>query len=338
MAKKRSTNVEEAARLADELIAAQAARKAESNSQEDGDIKESQKLEDNDDLNIAQDENISTEDTSISDDYDLSSIEDSTVVENANSDSDKRIKELEHKYSVLQGKYSAETERLTQLLSTTMEELQRLRVQIEDVPSKKDDLSDDESGVENLKEQFPALYKSFLSLARSEAKNEVTKATKGTAEKVDTIMRQSEDERLNMYYGRLKEIVPAWEKINSHPVFLKWLSEMDEFSGTQRKVLLQSAFGRRDPVVTAKFFNAFIKEKGIKVKEKSTIADNIAPGSTGSNISNPSARNNSTKIPRSEISKFYQDKIQGRLSNMSEADIAKQEARYFQAVREGRVI
>ena len=319
MARPRKNKVEDAAKLADELIAAQAKLKDEGNEPA---------LEDEGTSPVDDLDGLPPDDLDESDDeWDLSRLDEGSPP--APDD-----KNLTHKLSVLQGKYNAETERLSTLLSQTMTEVQTLKAQLArrtEQPTG-DDLPDENVAIDSLKEQYPTLYKSFLALARAE----VAKAVKGTSEKVDQIVQQGADDRRSVYYTRLAEKVPHWDKINNHPAFLKWLDEMDEFSGATRKVLLGAAYNRTDYNTTAKIFNAFLKEKGIRVRGKqSEDAENIAPDTSGGGT-NRNLRSTEGFVARAEIDKFYQDKAHGRLTG-TEAEIAKKEARFFQAVREGKV-
>jgi hypothetical protein len=319
--KKVSNNVEDAAKLADELIALEAA--ARNGNSNDSALDENQVDESETNLDNAES----------NDTYDLSNLEDESNVVTEDKD-------LAHKYSVLQGKYEAETGRLSRELSQLNIELQALKVQLATKSSVSDpaldEASSDDAGVEALREQYPELYKGFLLLARQEAKAEVTRSFKGTSEKVDAIVRESDETKKANYYTKLSELVPAWEQINNHPSFAKWLIEPDEFSGTNRRNLLGSAFNRLDAVTSAKFFNAFIKEKGIKVRGQSSNNDDIAPDTSGGNV-RPQSRIRAGEVTRAEMQQFYQDKAHGRLSG-TEAEINKREARFFQAVREGKVI
>jgi len=320
MGRPRKNKVEEAANLANELIAAQAALKTGNDELAPEDETPV------DELDIPDDS-----DSTDQGDFDLSALDEEEPAPIVQDD-----KKLAHQLSVLQGKYNAETERLSNLLSSTMTEVQNLKTQlVKKVPDASGlaDLSDDDASIETLKEQFPALYKSFMALARVEARREVSNATRGTSEKVDAIVQKGEVDSKNVYYSELTKALPLWEKINNHPSFGKWLNEPDEFSGTSRKNLLGAAYNRNDHVTTLKFFNAFMKEKGIRVKGRPDDSEDIAPDTSGGGRSNRSAPG---EITRAGIEKLYQDKARGKLS-MTDAEFAKIEARYFQAVREGKV-
>lgn len=316
---RKSSTVEEQAKLADELIQAQAKLRG-------GDNEPAPDDEDNE-LPPVDDSDDPPEDNEGLEGYDLSSLDEDEPPPQANKD-------LEHKLSVLQGKYNAETERLSTLLSQTMTELQTLKAQVNTRPHKQDeheDLPDEDTSVDALRATYPSLYKSFLKLA----KDEVMKATKGTQDKVEEITKQADEKRKEVYYSRLSEAVSSWEQINNHPSFLKWLNEPDEFSGTTRRNLLAAAHYRLDYKTTAKFFNTFIKEKGIRVKGKSNDSDELAPDTSGASV-NRSNRSTGGEVTRAQMQKFYQDKANGKITG-TQAEIDKMEAKFFQAVREGKV-
>jgi hypothetical protein len=313
---KKQQSVEEGARLAEELIRAQAELR---NKDEDESA-----LDDDTPVDDLHDDSLNLQDDLDGGDFDLSKLDDEV------DDEPPENKDLAHKFSVLQGKYNTETKRLSDLLSQTMAELQELKQRVPDKSSNIPDIIDDSVDVEKLKNQFPTIFNSLVALAKREAE----KATKGTVDKVDAIVQQTEVERKKSYYSNLTKEVPLWEKINVHPSWIKWLSEVDEFSGTTRQNLINAAYNRMDYITTAKFFRAFMAEKGIKVKDKSVNDDDIAPDVTGTSV-NRSTKQSKNKITRAYVEKFYKDKAQGKLIG-TEAEIAKQEAAIYQAVAEGR--
>ncbi len=263
------------------------------------------------------------------DELDLSSLE----VDDGLEDQPPEDAGLQHKYDVLEGKYRAETKRLSDMLSDTMAEVSDLKSQITQLKKSKSTETEpeDETAEEDLKAQYPALYKGLLAIARKEARSMV----KDTDSKVDDVIQQGEKARRLDYYNQLAKIVPAWEKLNAHPVFIRWLKERDEFSGTTRDNLITAAFNRFDYETTAKFFNAFIKEKGIKTRQNiDADEENIAPDTSGRGRPNRPA--GTPTFTRAQVAKFYQDRAQGRFNGTDE-DARKLESRIMQAVREGKV-
>jgi hypothetical protein len=325
---KKINTVVDAGKLADELIAIEAAKNKDPEDSAPENIQV--------DNPEGEDEPVSNADEDTMN-YDLSKLDEEELPP---EQIEREDKDLAHKFSVLQGKYNAETTRLSNLLSQTMTELQVLREQVaKQTPEPQvtvEDASGENAGIETLKEQYPELYKGFLNLARQEARIEVDRVVKGTNEKVDAITKDSFEAKQNTYYARLSEMVPSWEQINNHPAFAKWLNEPEEFSGTTRRNLLGAAYNRLDANTSAKFFKAFIAEKGIKFRgNQASEDDEIAPDTVSGNIGRGS-RVQTGEVTRAEMQKFYQDKAQGRLLG-TETEIAKKEARFFQAIREGKV-
>jgi hypothetical protein len=264
--------------------------------------------------------------------YDFSNLEDEPPVEQQPSN---ESKEIQRKYDVLQGMYNTETKRLSDLLAQTMQEVEVLKGKL-NKPSVPDEPAEDAS-IETLKEEYPALYKAFMALAKQEVQREVGSAMKDTTAKVDAIQQRTEVDSRNVYYQRLAELVPGYEQINSHPAFLKWLSEpVSELSPVPRRDFLTRAFNSMDAAGTAKFFNAFIKEKGVRVKGKFNPPDDIVAPDDSGNVARVNKAGTQGTVTRAEIAKFYQDKMAGLLPGTPE-EIAKREARIFQLVREGKV-
>jgi hypothetical protein len=305
----RKKQIEDAAREADKLIQQNAAALTDPDSAPDPELVDGEiELEDKGSQEMEG--------------YDLSNLDDEPAPQ-AQPD----VKDIQHKYEVLQGKYNAETQRLSDMLSKTMQEVEAFKTH---TPTKDDD---EEPEVDTFKEEYPALYKAILALAKKEVQSEVGKALKGTETKVDAMIQRSENDNKNLYYTRLAELVPGYEQINTHPAFLAWLSEpVSDLSTNSRRDFLSRAFNNLDAVATAKFFNAFIKEKGVRAKGKPPATDDIAPDSSG-NVERVN-RQQSGSISRAEIAKFFQDKMAGLIPK---EEAAKKEARIFQLVKEGKV-
>jgi hypothetical protein len=311
---KKTRTVDTENKTADELIQMQAELKGQQNQDEPA----PDELDINEPVDENPDDGASTND----DEFDLSSLD-------GLQDNEQQVDtELQHKYDVLQGKYTAETKRLSDMLSQTMAEVQELKTKLAQRVNVDEPI--DETAEENLKTQYPALYKGLLAIARKEARG----AAKDTDAKVENIIQDGEKSRRIEYYNQLNRLVPVWEKLNSHPVFIKWLGEKDTFSGTSRENLIKSAFNRYDYETTAQFFTTFMKEKGVRTRSEADTNEYIAPDTSGSG--RPQRGNPKTVITRAQIAKFYQDKSQGRFNGTDE-DARKFEARIMQAVKEGNV-
>ncbi len=311
--KKTVRTAEEAGQLADELIAENANKE--------------NALE----VEFSEDETPPVDEGVADDSIDLSSL-DEEAPEPEPEDPDK----LAHKLAVLQGKYNAETERLTAMLSQTMSELSALKTRSgsrnEDEIIASRTPANIDADLEKLKVEYPSLYKGMLAAAKSEAKKEV----EGTSQKMDAMIQQTVRDKRSNYYQELSTSLPMWQQINNHPAFFKWIDEPDGISGTPRRAFLADTFDRMDARGTLRFFNAFIKEKGIRVKGSSeSSSEDIAPDTSGVSV-NRKIGSQTGGITRAQIEKFYQDRAQNRFTG-TEEDARKYEAKIMQAVKEGKV-
>jgi len=289
---------------------------------EDGDAMEIPPEDDG----IAPDDPETPNDTLQDSDFDFSKLEDDVPQNPPPRPSD----DIAHKYDVLQGKYKAETDRLSAMLSQAMQRIGELESRSNN-PTESSTPPDSDTDLEDFKTNYPALFKGVYKLVQQEAGSMVKSAN----DKVERIQQESEQSKRQVYFDQLGKLVPGWEKLNSHPSFLKWLEAPDTFSGASKKHLLLTAFNRMDYNTTAKFFDAFIKEKGIRVREpQSSDTDDIAPDTSGVSVRNES-RNTAT-ITGAQIEKFYADRVQGRYQG-TEQDAIKFEARIMQAVKEGKI-
>ncbi len=321
--KKVAKNAEEAGQLADELIKAQSGNNMVQDEIHDDSLP--------DDSEIPLDETPEDED-----EFNLDKLnEEIPGLETPSPD------DWEHKYQVLQGKYNTEIPRLSDMLSKQMEDNQKLTARIEALEQRRQPELDDSQGagetsdddLKTLAEQYPALYKGILAAAKQEA----SKASKKVEGKVDTIARDYQAERKLKYYKDLTDSVPNWEKINAHPVFIKWLNERDRYSGQTKQNLLNNAFNGNDVSTTVTFFTDFMKEKGIRNSNSQVRdADEIAPSGSSAGTGGRIVRPGLTTITRAVIDKFYSDRARGRFSG-TEEEARKFEARIMQAVRDGKV-
>ncbi len=289
-----SRKAKEAGQKADELIAEQARIKAQNTEgnldQDDTDLDEPLAPTNPEvDLDLSQD-----------DDLNLDGIDD---------DQEKD----DHKYNVLQGKYNAETERLSNMLSQVMTENQQLKDRLDIISQGSNidlnNVASDDPDLESLKTEYPKLYKGFLALA----KNEMRGALKKTEDKVDGFVARSVVTEREKYYKELTGIIPQWNKINVHPSFTKWLMAKDKFSGQSKQSLLRSAYDRMDVEASAAFFESFMAEKGIK-NQNSEISDSesIAPNTSG--IGTGTRQIKPGSITRAEIAKCYSDRARGKFN------------------------
>lgn len=287
---------------------------------------------------------VKTDDEPPSDDMDVSSLSEDEVKDDGDDfDLSKLDKEVEddvtevdnqdfkHQYQVLQGKYNSELKRLSDELSRSLAANQQLMAEL----SKRNQAGplegDADEDLKDLKERFPNVYRGVMALLRNEASNLV----RGTEAKVDNVANKVVAAERSRYFDAISKAIPRWESINKHPVFLKWLSQKDRYTGAQRGALLNYAYNNMDAETTIKFFSDFMNEKGIRNKAaRESDDENVAPNTSGGN---PPPRREGGTITRSEIKNFYNDKAKGKYSG-SQDDAEKFERRIMTAIKEGKVL
>lgn len=161
-------------------------------------------------------------------------------------------------------------------------------------------------------------------------------------------VRQSQTlTQADMFYQKLKQVVPEWEQVNASPEFQSWLSEIDPQTGIQRQIYLNDAHSRWDVDRVAYIFrqgsgrqqqaaSAPNSTQTVTNSAASQLELQVAPGKTRV-TSNPTGQNQAKTYARSDISKFYDDYRRG-LYRGKEAEYAQIEQDIVAASREGRIV
>jgi hypothetical protein len=151
------------------------------------------------------------------------------------------------------------------------------------------------------------------------------------------------------FYEQLGSRVPDWQKINEQPRFHDWLLSEDPLSGLQRQTLLTDAHTNLNLERVVNFFEQWKREAGVanvpaasttptpqQASNVSKLERQIAPGRASAG-STPPAATAKKQWTRTEIAKFYADKMNGRYKGR-EAEARTLENDIFLAQREGRVV
>ena len=248
--------------------------------------------------------------------------------------------DFEQKYKTLQGKYTAELDRMNNLLSSTLSERERLAAQLESTrtPQLADPGNDETTRfIDELQSEYPTIAKGVEAMLKRDVRDRMAK-TEGA---VENLTRATDQVVADRYLSSLDSIMPSWRQIKDNPDFSKWLAQPDRYTGATRFQLLSGADSQRNPQTVAAFYEDFAREAGLLSDDGGTPApsrsapttQNISPTTTG----NPAPSTQSKGfITRDEITKFYRDRALGKFSG-SDEDAAKVEGRIMKAVREGKV-
>ena len=285
--------------------------------------------------------------------------------------------DFEHKYSVLKGKYDAEVPRLTADLRESNQQVRRLEDQLrklemtvatmQEVNKKPDKAADTENLItQDEIDQFgPDLIDLVNRVARQAVAPYVDKKVGEVAQNVKQVgesvasqqklVAQSAREKL---YERLDSAIGDWRDINRRPEFVGWLSEVDDFSGQPRGVLLRAAFERNDADRVIKFFKGFQKENAVetsdpeadapanqqatpKQESQQSLETLVAPGTPKTGSTGAQEGSGKGRIwTRKQISEFYAQKNEF-IKAYPNKDLPKRmveiERDLFDAQRENRI-
>lgn len=271
----------------------------------------------------------------------------------------------QQKYLTLKGKYDSEVPQLSvslrearAQLSETLSRVSALeqgQQQPQPAPTPQLPQITDED-IENFGPELTDFIKRQATVIASDMTAEVRAENQQLRQQIEQTAASTGQVQADRYFTRLSELVPDYEAINVNPAFLGWLGEIDEMAGVPRQAFLNSAFEARDPVRTAKLFNAFktaIGQPPAKVPPPPPPSPGAAPpapaqpgngddrsispasGSGGGldllNIDDPNAI-----WTGAEIKAFTNDILRG-LYKGREADQARVQASIDRAIVEGRV-
>lgn len=224
----------------------------------------------------------------------------------------------EHRFKVLQGKYSAEVPRFAaenKELKTRLElleqELEQMKAQPAEPLVKQEEI--DEYG--------PGLVDLARRIAREEQAQkdvEIAKLKRQIAELSEVSTKTAS----NDFFKSLTAIVSDWEQINEDPGFIKWLEEVDELTGETKQTLLSRAEGARDAARVGKFFTSYKKASSSwAANSAQSLESQVVPPTNKSPDTPPSKK----VWTRAEITDFYGRMRRGEVSDQDaiaiEADI-----------------
>ena len=150
-----------------------------------------------------------------------------------------------------------------------------------------------------------------------------------------------------IFYQKLKQVVPNWEQINASPDFQAWLGEVDPQTGIQRQIYLNDAHSRLDVDRVAYFFRAGaaqhqaapaqISPQTVTHSAPSQLELQVSPGRTRTTAPTHTGNTQEKQWARSAISKFY-DEVRRGLYRGKDAERAQIENDIIAASSQGRIV
>ncbi|NQW93626.1 MAG: hypothetical protein HQ446_06270 [Polaromonas sp.] len=233
----------------------------------------------------------------------------------------------EHRFKVLQGKYSAEVPRFAAENKDLKSRLETLEHELEQMKAKPT-----ESLVkqEEIDEYGPGLVDLARRIAREEQAQKDTEITT-LKRQIAQLSEDSTKTAKNDFFKSLNAIVSDWEQINEDPGFIKWLEEVDDLTGETKQNLLSRAEVGRDAARVGKFFTSYKKATSSWAASSAQSLESQVVPSTNKSPDTPPSKKVWT---RAEITGFY-----GRMrrGDVSDKDAIAIEADITAASIEGRI-
>jgi hypothetical protein len=195
---------------------------------------------------------------------------------------EQKLRLLEHKLSVLQGKYDAEVPGEMRKAAKLAAENKALKEQVEaakasaksektppkPTPVRPADVSDDEvkayyspTDIEDFGMEF---LKKHIAVAKS-VQAAAPSPTDPNEERIQSMEDRLEQQAHDAYLGDLTKVVSNWKEITESPEWTDdYLAEIDEKTGLSNHTLLQDAYEKYDVGRTAALFKEFAARQPVK--------------------------------------------------------------------------
>jgi DNA repair exonuclease SbcCD ATPase subunit len=171
---------------------------------------------------------------------------------------------------VLQGKYNSEVPRFA-------EQVKELKNRLDSLESENQQLKAKPPETLVTPEDVEQYGDGLIDVARRIAQEELAKKQTEIDSLKSQLSQVQETTANNLqrdFFKSLTEMAPDWKQVNEDPSFLKWLDEVDEFTGVPRQELLSRAEKSRDAVRVAKFFTSFQKTSSTWAANSNSALEN----------------------------------------------------------------
>lgn len=255
-------------------------------------------------------------------------------------------------YHTLKGKYDAEVPRL----HSTMNALQKRLVDLENTLAqsgstdprvgKKEEASDE---YEITDEEREAFGDDLLAVVQKQTQRLMIDREKDYLRQIEELKSQVGQVGQKMqvfdtksFYDELAKQVPDFKEINVDPGFLRWLDEVDPYSGERKLDLLRRAGDQYDVARASSFFNVYKSLTGRggsnarTVPKQNPLEKHISPNKGAS--AEPVGKSGKSKgeFTRDEVAKFYSDVVEGKYKGR-DSERRQIENDIISAGKEGRI-
>jgi hypothetical protein len=235
--------------------------------------------------------------------------------------------DFEHKFNVLQGMYKADVTRVKDQLKELGTEIERLK-QAPAAPAAAP--QPNEKDIETFGADLIEMVKRYAEGQQAQ----VNARLDALEQKVSGVASAAVRSAKQVFFDKLRQLVPDMEAINADERWLVWLGELDAAFGLPRQAALDDAQEKLDAPRVAGMFAAFRKALPVPPPPPS-LEDQIAPHTAGTPLPVPDAPKQ--LIGTKAIDAFYNDVGRGRYVGR-EAEMTRIEANINLAIAEGRVV
>lgn len=222
-----------------------------------------------------------------------------------------QFKELEHKFSVLEGKYKSEVPELHRRIKAKEEENRSLLGVIESLQEQpKDEPKEDKPPkfvTKEDREKYADDIPTIKRVAREEAYDVTTKILKDrlppVEQRIDGVEQSTQRTTEGTFWAVLEDKVPDWRDVNQDQGFLAWLNESIPHTGRRRQDFLQDAHNALDARRVAEFFDEW---KGLQAQEEVEPEPESSPSSLEKEVM-PSKSGGRGKPPEPAKYPSYED-------------------------------
>ena len=261
------------------------------------------------------------------------------------------IAALQHKLSVLQGKYNAEVPILQREANTLRTENATLRsenasLKTQPSPAPKEPGkpgSDASDPFKRIRDDYGDEFASNIDSAiNSRVEALVAQRLNPMAEKINAVQTTQARSAEQVFFDALAKAVPKWMEINNNDGFKYWLGTPETFSGLPYQTLLESAHAQWDADRVARIFQAWPGYAGIGAPKspspdpnKNELESLIQPGPTAPN-NQPTDANKKT-YTQAQIRTFYEEVRRGLWKHRPKEQ-ADMDMEIALASKEGRIV
>ncbi len=263
-------------------------------------------------------------------------------VETPPSETPTDTKDYKQAFNALKGKYKADTTKLSaelaqwKTIATTLQsafdELKTAKataapqVQTPAAPSAKQrpEMTDALAALETEQPEIFKIITQIQEQHQAEMADLRSKLDGDLTSKLGNIESQVQMSAQERFESRLSEIIPEWRSIDTDPIFLGWLNEVEPYTGRTKMALIQQATLEHNAARVAKFFNDYKSAQNqapevefdddLNPKSSATPASKVekqvAPPRSGGGT--PPLQPKSPLLTRAQYDKFMKDSMHGK--------------------------